>query len=504
MFDNVDDKILDLMLTDPSLEGLYGNNINREEIRLILSEPVADNELGVTKGLPAQIDTSERISIEIEPDQMVAWVILGVPMNGDPSITEDEVKIKLASLHVVHGINQSMISRLVKNPIYQKAFVIARGEEPKHGINSEVKFYFDIKRELRPVEKENGEVNFHEISFTHSVKKDDLLCEILIGKAGIDGKNVIGEIVKAKGGEQRRLPAGRNTTPSEDQMRLCATCDGEVSYAGGQVHVDRVLYVDNVDLSTGNIRHIGSVHVRGRICEGFSLKATENITVGDVIENAEVSAGGCIRVHKGIKGKGNRSITAGTCVYAPFMEHAVVSAGEDIFSSAILNSTIISQGKILVRGEKGQILGGSCRAHEVEATRIGNDANVPTIIEIMGIEDMQVKLDDLQAESGLQERTVARLQKHMQDADNPNKVETQKELLNAIYKKNDTVRKMRALEEQITQLKDRYDFDVKVRDTIYPNVVLRIEGKILRNMESTIGCIFFRIGNHVVARSYSG
>lgn len=503
MFDRVDDSVLDLMLNDPGLEGLYGGRVNRDEIRSILNDPVAEPDWESKKGITVSGETQERIMVEMEDDGMAAWVTLGQPKEDEQKVTEGELRVALRTNHIVYGINDSVLNRLVKNPVYQKAFIIAKGRAPKHGTDGEIKYYFDTKKELRPMEQENGEINFREINFVQSVSKGDLLCELILGEPGTDGISVTGEPLRARGGEQSRLPAGRNTEISEDKMRLYAGCDGEVSYKNKQVHVDRVLYVDNIDLSTGNIRHIGSVHVRGRVCEGFSLKATENITVNEVIEGAEVSAGGNIRVQRGIKGSETGSIRAGQNLYAPFVENMKVTVGGDIYTSVLFNSHVECQGKITAQGEKGYILGGTSVAYEVEATQIGNEANVPTNIEIMGLSEMELEVDDLKVEYNMCERTVTKLQKNMQDPENPDKVAAQKELLAAVYKKNETGRKVKELDAKITQLRDRYDFDVKIKETIYPNVGIRIEGEVTRNMETVIGCVFFRMGNHIVARSYS-
>ena len=502
MNDEIDESVLELMLQDPGLEELYHSSVDREEIRTLLYSPSGEMDLEFHEsGLKVSANTNERIFIETDSDEMVAWITLGKPDEDEGRVTEDEIRNQLEVHGIVYGIDDTCILRLSKNPVRNRSFIIARGREIKKGTDPQIKYYFSPDKDMAPVEQ-NGSIDFKEMNIVQVVKKDELLCELIPGKAGSDGYTVTGKIVHPSVQDISRLTAGKNTRLEEDGMKLYASCDGEVTLKHGVVNVDRILYLDNIDNSTGNIRFIGSVYIRGRVCEGFTVKATENISVGEVIEDAQVSAGGSIKVTGGIKGGASGCVSASEGISSPFIENMKVETEGDICTHVLINSDVNCKGKLTVTGGKGCILGGICRAREIEASQIGNNVNVPTVVEISGIDEIEKEIDLLSADFSIKERAVSKLQKSFQEAGPEHKIEIQKELLAAIYKKNEVSKRKKQLEEEIVQLKNKYAFDIKVRREIYPNVTFKIDGSTAKNSQILSGSVLFCADNKIVIRAY--
>ncbi|MEG1778033.1 MAG: FapA family protein, partial [Angelakisella sp.] len=141
------------------------------------------------------------------------------------------------------------------------------------------------------------------------------------------------------------------------------------------------LAVDNVDASTGNILFVGTVHVRGDVASGFSVRAGGNITVDGVAENAVLVSGNNIVICGGVKGRGKDIVSADGSIRALYIENARVQAKGNIYADSILNSHVESLCSINLSGRNGKIIGGLCTAGEtIHARQIGNDANLPTSI----------------------------------------------------------------------------------------------------------------------------
>lgn len=501
---DVDESVLDLMLQDPGLEDVYKDGVNREEIRTMLAVRSKDNALAWNPAdLRIREKSENRINVEVDEDCMIAWINLRTPEVGEARITEAELRQTLAAYHIVKGIKEEYVKRLAQNPIYDTAFIIARGMEARDGVSGEIKYYFEDRTEFHATELDTGNINYKELNFVQEVKKDDMLCEIIKAEKGVDGYTVDGRQLKAEGGKEIVLPAGSNTYSSEDGTQLFAACDGEVSIKNGKVVVDKVLCVENVDATTGNLRFIGSIQVNGRIGEGFTVTATENIRVGEVIEGAVVKAGGDIIATSGMKGSARGTVTAGGDIYSPFIENTTVTLSGNLFTEAVLNSFIECDGRVSVLGKKGCLIGGKCKASEVEIYELGNEANVATIVEINDTVAMEREIVKLGVELKEWDKTAEKLSCLLKRG-NVDQLETQKEWLTALYKKNEYSSKKNEMSERVKKMKKEYSFDIKIRREIHANVYIRIGSQTYHNLRGRENCVFFRMSGHIVARNFNG
>jgi uncharacterized protein (DUF342 family) len=140
--------------------------------------------------------------------------------------------------------------------------------------------------------------------------------------------------------------------------------------------VDPLLVIKgDVDNTVGNLDVVGSLLVQGDIRDGFEVKATESITVKGIIEGAIVTAGLNVQVQVGINGSNHGRITAGGDVISGFIEMAGIEAGGSVFSSSIINSSVVCGDTVQATGGRGVIVGGSITARgSVRALVIGHRA----------------------------------------------------------------------------------------------------------------------------------
>ena len=176
-----------------------------------------------------------------------------------------------------------------------------------------------------------------------------------------------------------------------------------------------------------------------------------------------------------------------------FAENAEIEAGRNVtIADVVLNSQVRAGKKVTVLGKRGQIMGGSTFAgEEIEATQIGNPANVATKLEV-GVNpmvqrqykaacqeygDTKKKLDEIK-------KTLATLGKVDISKLPPERQEMVAKLGKGRFQLEGQLERlleeMDGLEEKIQSMKRGR---VRAADTIYPGVKLKINN-VIKNVHS--------------------
>ncbi|MEZ0537793.1 DUF342 domain-containing protein [Caldicellulosiruptoraceae bacterium PP1] len=330
------------------------------------------------------------IKTMVTTDRMKAMVLLLQSENG-VDLSAENVKQALSKNRIVYGIDEDAINRLIQNPVFDSPIVVANGKFPQKGIDSKIIYHFEIKKDLKPKELEDGRVDYKDLGIVQNVRKDDILATLVDAIDGQDGMDVLGIVLKAPKPRKLALPRGKNTYISDAGKTLKAACDGQVTFIEGKVTVLNTLEINsNVDISTGNINFVGNVHVHGSVLSGFKIFAEGNVEIEGIVEASEIEAKGDVILHKGITGMGKGKVTAGNNIFAKFIENAYVSAKNDIQAEAIVNSTVNCGNKLILIGRKASIVGGVCKVgKEVDAKVIGSLLSTTTEIEV-GIDPLML------------------------------------------------------------------------------------------------------------------
>ncbi len=150
--------------------------------------------------------------------------------------------------------------------------------------------------------KDAGRVDYRENTSQGSVNKGALLGHQTPVKNGEDGFIVFGKKVPAEEPIQYYPKVGENIRFDSNKNAYYAEKSGRVRLINDILSVDEVYTVDeDVDISTGNIKHTGAVVVKRDVLGGAKIEAVGNIEVRGIIENAEIQAGGDLIVHGGIR-----------------------------------------------------------------------------------------------------------------------------------------------------------------------------------------------------------
>jgi len=430
--------------------------------------------------------------INVSKDSTEASINISPPFGGKP-VTFDDVMEYLALEGIDFGVKEDVIKKAIKDEVYNENIVIAVGEQPADGEDGSIDYYFDTDTDRpRPTITDEGEVDFRELNLFQKCKKGDPLAKKIPAKPGIPGKTVYGNDIVPRQGKDVPFPIGLNTKPSkEDPNLLVAASDGQPKLKGNKVNVIPIIEIPgDVDFSTGNIDFTGSVHIRGNIISGFSVKAMGDIEVGGCIEMATIECGGNLNVRAGIVGQDKALVMCKGNVVAKFIDKATVYADGDILvDESIMYSKVSSSGKIVLAGKKGYIMGGITRATKsVRCNQTGTSTQTLTIIEVGGSPTLREEMDRIEQEireaeerTDMQSKSLQTAEKRRQESGHELTAEQKERIMHMSRDRFALLSKLRAfkekkedLEEKLVRLKSS-GLKVHVKSKVLPGTKISIK-----------------------------
>ena len=349
------------------------------------------------------------MSLVISDDHMKAYIKVMEPGSGGADLTADDIKGFMLSNEIVSGVLEDALQEFEDFPIFRTPYLVAEGTAPIHGVDAKIYYNFETEPDkIHMQERKDGSINFKELNKIHNVVKGQPLASKTKPKLGVNGTTVYGEYIPAKDGRDIDIEIGTNVTLSENGMKAIAVESGHVMQKNGKITVDTVLLIPgNVDASTGNVNVLGSVEIEGNVEDGYSVTAEGRIEVAGYVGRANLNAGGDIIVSRGVNGGESGEfghIIAGKSIWSSFIQNARVEAdGFVIVSSGIVNSDVVSQRKVLCKGRRAKIVGGSIKAlEEVNAVILGSAGGAETRIEVGYDPKVKGELQELlKRESGI-------------------------------------------------------------------------------------------------------
>ncbi|MEG2087993.1 MAG: FapA family protein [Angelakisella sp.] len=518
-------------LLDPSLMGLDLDEICEMDIDALITDVLQAQDLIMSEQADfvalLELEQARRelqpLTVDVVPEQRIegeqlvritfdnsmveAYITMTAPEECGSAPSERAIRTALLRSGVVYGVKEDYIDRLVQHPIYNRKIKIAEGKAPQSGKDGAVIYHFVPVVNLAPKIGENGIADYKSLDYVQSVKKGDLLCDIVLATVGTTGISVCGDVLTGITGKSVGLVHGVNTMLSDDRTKLYATCDGQVFLKGRTVYVGRIVTVDNVDASTGNILFVGSVHVRGDVASGFSVRAGGNIIVDGVAENAVLVAGSNVVICGGIKGNGKDMVVADGSVRALYVENARIQAHGNVYADSILNSYVESTHSINLFGRNGKLIGGVCTAGEkVQARQIGNDANLATIVNVRDPDTFGKQKAQNMLTIAKYKEAVARLAAVAEFAAASHLDITPPEVMlcRAVVTKIRIEREIEVLELQNSETGESQTNRrcVEVMDVIYPNTSFMIDDARHKNDVEKPGCTVSKVNGKLVFRTY--
>ena len=117
-----------------------------------------------------------------------------------------------------------------------------------------------------------------------SVKEGQLLATLIPIDYGEPGKDVYGNMIRPKKVRNKRLRHGKNIHLSDDKLQMYSDVSGNVTLVNDMVFVTDTYTIEgDVGPSTGDIDYDGAVEVKGNVITGYTVKATGDITLMELL-----------------------------------------------------------------------------------------------------------------------------------------------------------------------------------------------------------------------------
>ncbi|MBL0206715.1 MAG: DUF342 domain-containing protein [Propionivibrio sp.] len=303
-------------------------------------------------------------TLEIAPDAMQVWANV-VPACGGEDLDPDEIKQALIDAGVTFGIDSSAVSAACALDFAER-MLVAAGQPAEDGINAHFEMLVADTRDRRPQVSEGGLIDFRELGAIPMVAAEQPLMRRIPPTTGTAGRNVRGEIIEPVPGQDALFDEGLIGAyiDKEDASLLRAVFSGQPVRVGHGANVEQVLTIRQVNMASGNIGFDGTVNIEGDVSPGMKVRASGDIVVGEVVDGAELDAGGDIRVAGGIIAQAR--VRAGGSVSARFVESAHVFSGTTIaIDDTALQSELQANNQIIVgikSTQRGRLAGGSAKA----------------------------------------------------------------------------------------------------------------------------------------------
>lgn len=364
--------------------------------------------------------------ILISRDEMKAYLTL-TPNFGGKAVTLNELETLLQAKGIIFGIVPTEEMEAVLERAEVAHFVIAQGQEPVSGQDTQFKAIVETVRERKPFINEDGSVDYRELGDIVAVHKGDLLCERTPAVAGQNGRNVLGQMISPTNGREIAFSVDKSSVyvNPENSNQLLAAITGQPIPVENGVMVSPVLTLEKVDLETGNIRFDGTIIVKGDVIESMKVYALIDIIIegnvinskvecmgnlvvkGGVTGNSQLIAGGEVSVKGGVQGyqeveeakHSPAKIIAYHSVSVGFAENFTIEADLDIVvEKYAMNSQLTAKNKIVAGrknlGKKSSLIGGETWATcLVRAGIIGSEMGIKTRI-VVGVDPFIKKRTD--------------------------------------------------------------------------------------------------------------
>ena len=413
------------------------------------------------------------IHVEISPGRMEALVDV---RRGSEPLTVDAIKRALDEAGVCHGIDEDACGKLVEaiDQVPEGGRIqhrVAQGTPPANGADGGVRMLMESHRSSVGVENQSGIVDFHERGAFTSIEQEQLIAEIVLPGEGTPGKDVCGEELKPEPGKKASITAGQGTTLTAGGTELRATRAGDLRCSGDRIEVsDSIRIPGDLGYEMGSVECEGSVRVEGDVLPGFHIRAGGEVTVGGVVDGAEVGSGHTVVVRQGVIRGGRVSAEEALTVGYVSAAYLQSETSVKILKEAV-HGTVVSGGSITMPAT-GRVIGGSLSAHrEIEIGSAGHVKGTLTVLAA-GVDPLRdLRAAKLAAKMQSSEGLRRKLERIKDFADEEGKGRLEPLLDRQAAKHEETSAELEDLEREDGNL---LDCRIKVHKDVHSGVLIRI------------------------------
>ena len=402
----------------------------------------------------------------------------------------DEIHRALKDAGVTEGIDADALldaAESLKQGNRVDHRVVARGRPPISAAGNHIEYLISLASGEEVTTRQDGSVDYK----THdTVTTVDVGTKILrvIPSDGTShpGVDVHGKEISPKEDAAREITPGANIETEVDADGITtyvAARAGELELTESSIAVlPRKTIKGNVDMAAGNIKFPGPVEITGSVHSGFYVMSSGDVTIGEGVDAALVSADGDILVRQGVRGGSKGVIRAKGNIGVGFAEQATLLSVQDVtIMSGALLCTIKCNGLVTHKKDKNGLVGGQIRARKgLDVFNLGSAGGVKTWVSFG--QDYLI-MDQIEREEGEIEKIkkqISRIDLAMRESEE----ELQRSKLEDLRRQKRTL--LKVMEKRSLRLftlrerfEEHYPSSVRVRGTLFPGVTLESHGRTL-------------------------
>ena len=446
------------------------------------------------------------ISVDISKDELHGFIIVDAPAMSGSDVSRDQIIKAMKAQGVSIGISEEKISEFVDNPVYSAPFEVATAIMPEDGHDSYVSYNFETDiTKLKARESDGGNVDFKELNRIQNVVAGQVLATKVVATRGRGGKTLYGHYLEAKNGKDLPIQLGQNVEFDKDGVTIKAKEDGQVLLVNGKITVEPILYLDAVNIKSGNVNFLGAVIIKGNVEDGFDVKASGSIDIGGTVGRCHIESDQDIIIHQGVFGKNEGSLKCGKSLWVKFVQEMSIEAEENVVATdSLMNCDITAMKNIVVYGKKAQITGGNLFAtEEICAKTVGSPGGGTATILTVGIDPRaKKKLDDLLSKQAALAKELENLDLDIQTLENQKSIrkslpkEKEENLKKLVARKMEIVGDNKDINAEIDVLQSHLRElkavgKVKVEGTVYPGTKVYVRDVLDEVHTEVTSCTFY-------------
>lgn len=426
--------------------------------------------------------------ISVDPNCTTAFMTMTAPENGGLEITRDKVYAALSAKGITSGILEQDIDDAVEHKYYGENICVARWKPPVDGVDGKVDYYFHRETAFKPVEDENGNVDYKNLGLVRNIYRGTPIAKITPPTEGEPGLDIMGKVVPQRKGVAANVKVGKGTELVNGDTEIIASVDGNLTYSNGAFNIEESLLIrGDVDVASGNIDFIGDIIIRGNIMEGFAVTSKKTVLVHGTVTNGTITADGNITVKLGCI---NSTLTSNKgSIKLDFCENSKITAAGSVESNSFVGGEVFA-GTVINATGKGVMVGGKYTAlQNITASVIGSESYAKTLItlgnnavlseEMEGHKHKIAEMTDKVDQLGKILKTLTEMAKAGKLS--PEREQMKVEAMRSRFHFQGEIKRLEARIKEIeTTLQRKQNLSVSCNKAFYPGVSLRINSYILQ------------------------
>lgn len=346
--------------------------------------------------------------ILVSPDKSrVELLVCSSPEGVQPTLDDCLGILYHAELKVEDEIIEA-ITQALTDLDSEERVLIAEGSAPEHGVDGHIEWFvdsdtdaahtpeLDTKEERTEGDQEDEAVDHYSRCAFVMVEADQEIGQVIQPTDGQDGVDAWGQAIAAKPGKSISIKHDESII-TDARGVMIAQANGVLSRSREKAAVKKLLEINEyVDFSTGHLDFDGDIAIAKGVRDNFSVTATGNIEIGQLIEAAKIEAGGSIFARGGMAGRGEGYATSGGDIAIKYFDSCEIKVGGDlIIEREMIDCVAIIAGA--VRSPGAALIGGTTTViGQVEIATIGAGSGTPTEIRLGAVPALEAKLVQLQ------------------------------------------------------------------------------------------------------------